>query len=522
VHHLQPPRTGLRRHAPRARGVAPVLLAFTLPLALAACGGGGDGTNGGQPVSAAPQTNAVSGTASYEGAPLAGATITVWNTNTNAVVATATTDAAGHYSVAGLVATANVAQDYQLWATKAGLAFYPSVGAGANVERFDYTGQYATSVSGMYKTVINYDSTVAGGSLAGADFSAFDGNPARVALAATGQLASYGAGDDGAWRAGVAAPAPRFTDNMDGTVSDALTGLTWLRDAGCLPASDWPTAVAAARALASGQCGLGDGSSAGQWRLPNINELDSLLDLSRSAPALPAAHPFLGTATSPIWWSSTTYFGLSTEAWAIRLADGRWMNDNTSNVKATSVNGAWAVRGAGHGAVGLAATGQYVQFAAGDDGALQAGMPLTYPRFIDHGDGTVTDTMTGFTWLKQADCINRDWAGALAAVAQLASGQCGLADGSHAGDWRMPNRRELESLADRALGNHADYYVHDFVTAAGTGSQPAIFSGLVAFQYYWTSSTVAADASSAWTVFSCDFGAYDTPKAGMGYTLALR
>jgi hypothetical protein len=424
--------------------------------------------------------------------------------------------------VTGLNATANVAQNYQLWAGKGGLAFYPSVGSGANVERFDYTGQYATSVSGMYKTVINFDSTVAGGSLAGADFSAFDGNPARVALAATGQQASYAAGDDGALRAGVAAPVSRFTTNPDGTVSDALTGLVWLRDAGCLGASDWPAAVAAARALASGQCGLGDGSMAGDWRLPNINELDSLMDLSQSAPALPAGHPFLNTGSSPIWWSSTTYFGLSTEAWAIRLADARWMNDNTSNVKATSVNGTWAVRGAGHGVVSLQATGQYVQFAPGDDGAVQAGVPLTYPRFVDPGDGTIVDTMTGFTWLKQADCINRDWAGALGAVAQLASGQCGLGDGSQAGDWRMPDRRELLSLADRALGNHADYYVHDFNNSAGVGSQPAIFSGLVAFQYYWTSSSDAADTNSAWTVFSCDFGGYQIPKTDMGYTLAVR
>ncbi len=523
------PHTPLRARAStrvralaRARTIA-MALALALPLALAGCGGGGDGAVGGaQSASGAPPTNTVSGTVSHEGVALAGATITVYSTNTNTVVATATTDAAGHYSVSGLDATANVAQDYQLWATMPGLAFYPSVGAGANVERFDYTGQYATSVSGMYKTVIDYASTVAGGSLTGADFSAFDGNPARVALAATGQQASHGTGDDGAWRAGVAAPAPRFTDNMDGTVSDALTGLTWLRDAGCLPASDWATAVAAARALAAGQCGLVDGSGAGQWRLPNVNELDSLVDLARAAPALPAGHPFVNTAGSALWWSSTTYFGLATQAWAIRLADGRWMNDSSSNVKATSSNGAWAVKGTGHGAVSLQATGQYVSYAPGDDGALQAGVPLTYPRFIDHGDGTVTDTMTGYVWLKRADCINADWAGALAAVAQLASGQCGLADGSQAGDWRMPNRHELESLADRALGNHADYYVHDFVNAAGVGDQPAIFSGLVAFQYYWTSSTDAADVNSAWTVFSCDFGAYDVPKASTGYTLALR
>lgn len=32
----------------------------------------------------------------------------------------------------------------------------------------------------------------------------------------------------------------------------------------------------------------------------------------------------------------------------------------------------------------------------------------------------------------------------------------------------------------------------------------------------------AADTSEAWTVFSCDFGVYDTAKANVGYTLSVR
>jgi hypothetical protein len=41
-------------------------------------------------------------------------------------------------------------------------------------------------------------------------------------------------------------------------------------------------------------------------------------------------------------------------------------------------------------------------------------------------------------------------------------------------------------------------------------------------QYFWTSTTDAADTGEAWTVFSCDFGVYDTPKSNVGYTLAVR
>ena len=49
----------------------------------------------------------------------------------------------------------------------------------------------------------------------------------------TGQTTSYAEGDDGDWEKGIASPDPRFTDNEDGTVTDNLTGLIWLKNARC-------------------------------------------------------------------------------------------------------------------------------------------------------------------------------------------------------------------------------------------------------------------------------------------------
>jgi hypothetical protein len=122
----------------------------------------------------------------------------------------------------------------------------------------------------------------------------------------TGQTTSFAAGDDGDIQAGTPVPSPRFTDNGDGTIADNLTGLTWLKDAGCLGQQTWGNALAAANALADGNvaCGLTDSSVAGDWRLPNRNELASLLDLGTLNPALPAGHPFLNVAS--VYWSSTT------------------------------------------------------------------------------------------------------------------------------------------------------------------------------------------------------------------------
>ena len=42
-----------------------------------------------------------------------------------------------------------------------------------------------------------------------------------------------GSGQDGELQKGVAWPNPRFTDNGDGTVTDNLTGLIWLKHASC-------------------------------------------------------------------------------------------------------------------------------------------------------------------------------------------------------------------------------------------------------------------------------------------------
>ena len=75
---------------------------------------------------------------------------------------------------------------------------------------------------------------------------------------------------------------------MDGTVTDHLTGLIWLKNAGCFTPALFAAALTDANQLASGACGLTDGSKAGDWRLPNINELESMVDVSESNPALSA------------------------------------------------------------------------------------------------------------------------------------------------------------------------------------------------------------------------------------------
>jgi hypothetical protein len=67
-------------------------------------------------------------------------------------------------------------------------------------------------------------------------------------------------------------------------------------------------------------------------------------------------------------------------------------------------------------------------------------------RYVNCGNGTVTDTVTGLVWLQNANCFgHRTYSAANQAAAALTLGQCGLTDGSSAGDWRLPTRAEWQA-----------------------------------------------------------------------------
>jgi len=497
-----------------------MLLVPVLALLGGCSGGSGTGGPTGSSLNAAPVVSSLSGTVTDKnGVPIPGVTISVFHHNNNTTVTT-TTDANGAYSVAGLSTGGN--SDYAVYAEKAGFAFYPSSGdAAGSVTRFDFNG--------LYRTVVRF-STMPAHDVSSANFTASRPGDRQASLPRTGQATSYAVGDDFSALIGVAWPATRFTDNQDGTVTDHLTGLVWLKNAGCFTPTNWSTALATANQLASGACGLTDGSAAGQWRMPNANELESLVDVSQANPAVTGGNPFTGINLATAYWSSTTYMAFTANAMAIRFSDGRWINGpdgGFDNSKATSANGLWAVRSGGVGAIRLLATGVYdgqggASFGGGDDASLQIGAPLTSPRFIDNGDGTLADTVTGLTWLKQADCISQTWGGALAAVNTLASGQCGLTDGSTAGQWRMPNRSEMLSLSDRAPTFPQAAYLNGQYQAGSVVTGPVIFRNFVVSDYYWTSTTDAADTTQAWTIYSCDFGVYNIPKTDIRYALAVR
>lgn len=314
----------------------------------------------------------------------------------------------------------------------------------------------------------------------------------------SGQTKSYATGDDGDPGKGAAWPVPRFIDNENGTITDRLTGLIWLKQAnykdtsGGKGTSDRASALAFCNALASGMCGLSDGSAAGDWRLPNVRELESLLDYGRSAPALKSEHPFTGVQPA-YYWSATTSATSSDIAWYVCMSEGVVHYDGKM-----SGYYVWPVRGgAGNSDVGVSPgkfypapvekTGQTTSYGSWDDGDLEKGVALPVPRFIDNGNGTVTDALTGLVWLKNADCFGlKKWPEAVKDCISLENGVCGLSDGSAKGDWRPPSIKELRSLINHERYNPAFFQKHPF---AGLQSGN-----------YWSGTSNAEDPASAWHV----------------------
>ena len=94
--------------------------------------------------------------------------------------------------------------------------------------------------------------------------------------------------------------------------------------------------------LSAGYCGLTDGSSNGDWRLPNIKDLQSLIDFSHVGPAL-KDNPFINCESCE-YWSSTTDIAFNEFgelAWHLNIFGGY----TTSSQKATTELCVWFVRG---------------------------------------------------------------------------------------------------------------------------------------------------------------------------------
>lgn len=376
------------------------------------------------------------------------------------------------------------------------------------------------------------------------------------------EIACAGTDHDGDGRPGMEwSAAGRFLDvNANGTVIDSLTGLLWLKDAGCISSAGWDDALASVDLLNTGTdfgCTEYTPGTFDDWRMPSITELASLIDYG-SSDALPAGHPFVDPGIGNCWtWSSTTLLNDTTRAWGVPLANpghpsphqiqGLIKNNpnnclwpvRNQNVPVVPIDIALAVAEGGvtfadgsrqesaplSGLLRLRQTGQTTCFndlgieivctGSGQDGELQTGVPWPQPRFADNGDGTVEDRLTGLTWLKHLQCLgeNVNWQDAVGAVGDLSDGtDFGCTDYTPGSfdDWRLPAITEMVSL-------------FDFGSSDGLpAGHPFDFSGGGFCLSFWSSTSDVAFPDEAWRLnVGPDASFFDVQSAQKSSTLCV-
>jgi|GEM_PF-1304373 len=271
---------------------------------------------------------------------------------------------------------------------------------------------------------------------------------------------------------------PAYQDNGNGTVTDKVTGLMWQQqDDGTERA--WQDAMGYCDNLTLG--GYDD------WRLPEIFELETLVDYSIPLPGPTINMSYFPNTVSTYYWSSTTYATYTDNAWLV--------NFNASSVYYLNKPGsrcARCVRG-----------GQVRSFGHLTILDPQADMPkrgAAARAFVDEGDGTVSDADTNLMWQQQNDGTERTWQAALAYCEDLTLGGYE--------DWRLPNIRELKSILD---------YTH-FNPAIDMSYFPNTVSSS-----YWSSTTNVYLTDGAWSQrFDDGSGAYTNGKSGSCYVRCVR
>lgn len=273
------------------------------------------------------------------------------------------------------------------------------------------------------------------------------------------------AGTGTASTAAVTVTTGALQPNADGTVYDPKTGLTWMR---CAMGQTWTGSTCSSTAAtytwdqAMALTNTVTFAGKGDWRLPNIRELLTIVDRSIHAPAIDSA-VFPNTASS-YFWSSSPVAILSDYAWFVDFNYG-----DTNGYSKTSTNYVRLVR-----------SGQSL-------GLLDLARPNT--DYVDHGDGTTTHTPTGLMWQRCA--VGQTWTGSTCSGTEstFTWDAARLLTNSFAGktDWRMPSVEELESLSD----------YRKFGPAINT----SLFPGTPNSDYFWSSSPNAFNSSAAWAVY---------------------
>lgn len=252
------------------------------------------------------------------------------------------------------------------------------------------------------------------------------------------------------------ATQPSYTDNADGTITDNITGLMWVKSpvaAGIGGAYNWENAITACEGL--NYAGYTD------WRLPNIKELWSIAHYQSTNPSIAV----IFTSLSDYYWSGTTLSNDSTQAFSIDFSGGQcklYAKSSSAYIRPLRLNGSL---------VDTAQTASYTATFGEDHDYNPAGLQ---PNYADNGDGTVSDNLTGLMWIKSPAAAGiggaYSWENAVAA--------CEGMDYAGYTDWRLPNLKELMSIINYQNTNPAVNTAF-FSLSTGTfwSSTSSVYSG---------------------------------------------
>ena len=293
---------------------------------------------------------------------------------------------------------------------------------------------------------------------------------------------------------------PSYTLSKDGlTVRDNVTGLTWQRspDAsgdGKISAADKMT-LSQAQARPAKLNALKFGGH-GDWRLPTIKELYSLIlfsgtDPSPSTSSAAGLKPFLDTTYFKFAYgdlgageriidaqyaTGTLYVSTKAEKllFGVNLADGR-------------------IKGYG---LKMPGSGKEKTFFVI---CVRGNKSYGKNAFVDNGDGTITDKATGLTWAAADSGKGMTWQAALAwAVSRNAAGYLGHKD------WRLPSAKELQSIVDysRSPDTSASASIEPKFSATEITNE----AGQADYPFYWTSTTHESSNGMAGAAVYVAFG----------------